>query len=78
MPPDEQVCLLEDISVAEKELRTVNVLEDMPVADITVEIIRKATLEDPTMTDLKEAIKNGWPSRKELVPHWLRQYYPYK
>ena len=76
--PDEQVCWFEDISVAEKDLRNVNMLEEMPVADVTVEIIRKATLEDHKMADLKALIRDGWPSRKELVPHWLRQYYPYK
>ena len=50
----------------------------MPVTDLTVELIRKATLEDCTMNNLKAMIKDGWPSRKEDVPHRLRRYIPFK
>ena len=75
---DEQVCLFEDVSAAEEELRNVSALTDMPVADLTVEIIRKATLEDCTMNGLKAMIKYGWPSLKKDVPHRLRRYIPFK
>ena len=50
----------------ETEAAVDSVIETLPLNDKRLEQIRKHTLEDPVMADLKRHILQGWPSSKEM------------
>ena len=71
-------CPVEDVSVDEVEIRSINALEDIPVSEDTTQLIQHATREDEDLQHMMQLIKNGWPRSKQLLPDQLRPYYSIK
>ena len=72
------VCLIEEISSDEVEIRNMNALEHSPVSDRTTKLILQATEEDQEMQEMIRMIKNGWPGSKKQLSDQLRPYYNVK
>ena len=61
-----------------EEFENVNATKYVAISDSRIEIIRRATEVDMTMTALKETILRGWPNEKTDVTPALHPYFSFR
>ena len=68
-----QVELEEDLEVVVHSL-----IRDLPVSAIRMEQIRDATIEDPELQRLRQAVMIGWPKNKQTASGVLQSFWAVK
>ena len=56
----------------------INVLHMLPICETKLDLIKKKTEEDSTLTELMTTVKNGWPSNKADVAPGAKPYWNYR
>ena len=60
--------LTEKANELEYKQYDINALHMLPICETKLDLIKKKTEEDGTLTELMTTVKNGWPSKQTLLP----------
>ena len=80
-PLDEQVLQVRvrrSSSQVVQDVESVDMASYLSVTEETLALIQQATNADPTMVQLQNIIRQGWPDRKTHVDKSLQDYFPFR
>ena len=70
--------LTEKVNELEYKQYDINVLHMLPICEIKLDLIKKKTEEDGTLTEIMTTVKNGWLSNKADVAPGAKPYWNYR
>ncbi|XP_046573846.1 uncharacterized protein K02A2.6-like [Haliotis rubra] len=60
------------------DVESINMVEYVPISEERIDQLQKATVEDKSMTILKDLIQDGWPTSSDDVPWCARVFFPFR
>ena len=61
----------------EMDIMIHTIVQNLPISDEKLSVMRNATMRDPELLSLKSVLKEGWPQHKKNLPENLRPYWNY-
>ena len=76
-PLHKQVRVYKSSSQVAQDVESVALASNLSVTEETLALIQQATNADPTMAQLQNVIRKGWPHRKTHFDKSLCDYFPF-